>query len=624
MRINNPKSLVNFTRAPGVTPDASAYNLATIGQLKRAINNLDTKYSNILAGNENYGSNGLTESTHGYAWLNSEGKVDPSLMPALAITETHFIYQSELKALKNNNDVTEKEDLSYLLNIYVKNKIATENVRYQLGDIIIVKPTEASGSEDKEIPDPVYSGSYIIASAPKAENPEAPFTFAKIAYTDSNIVKINGKVPVNSIGEVHLYLKDILQEAYLYDTSITSGVTVDVKEAEGKAKELSDSVYRLVTIDEGAAGFRFGFVDNSSVDGGVIPYAKLKELQDLDAREAADYNDLTDAIADLNNLLETTSGKLHTESVTASGNLHTEIVTTSSYLYDEMESVSSFLYSELDTTSGFLYSELNTTSSLISSTFRNDVTYISGTIGDRTVLPNRQLSATIFEQTKALRQDVDNNLDLLNETRQDTNEYLRLIQNNVMDLHGKLNEKAIKIVEKEIEWTTDKLFGGKPVLTTLNESERAEYQVSSPDVTGILTWTYKYEPSQENVPGQVDPTENNSVSQERILAVFDADGNEIMVDINRKKLSNGLWGSYLSIDTEYVGGDENVGYTNSLIGTKWTLIVAKTIVNIPIEDATFAVGGTKYIVPPQADHGTDTWTDLPVESSTPDLPVVNE
>ena len=314
MRINNPKSLVNFTRAPGVTPDASAYNLATIGQLKRAINNLDTKYFNILAGKENYGSNGLTESTHGYAWLNSEGKVDPSLMPALAITETHFIYQSELKALKNNNDVTEKEDLSYLLNIYVKNKIATENVRYQLGDIIIVKPTEASGSEDKEIPDPVYSGSYIIASAPKVENPEAPFTFAKIAYTDSNIVKINGKVPVNSIGEVHLYLKDILQEAYLYDTSITSGVTVDVKEAEGKAKELSDSVYRLVTIDEGAAGFRFGFVDNSSVDGGVIPYAKLKELQDLDAREAADYNDLTAAIADLDLKLITTSGKLHNES----------------------------------------------------------------------------------------------------------------------------------------------------------------------------------------------------------------------------------------------------------------------------------------------------------------------
>lgn len=608
MRINNPKSLVNFTRAPGVTPDASAYNLATIGQLKRAINNLDTKYFNILAGKENYGSNGLTESTHGYAWLNSEGKVDPSLMPALAITETHFIYQSELKALKNNNDVTEKEDLSYLLNIYVKNKIATENVRYQLGDIIIVKPTEASGSEDKEIPDPVYSGSYIIASAPKVENPEAPFTFAKIAYTDSNIVKINGKVPVNSIGEVHLYLKDILQEAYLYDTSITSGVTVDVKEAEGKAKELSDSVYRLVTIDEGAAGFRFGFVDNSSVDGGVIPYAKLKELQDLDAREAADYNDLTAAIADLDLKLITTSGKLHNESVTASGNLHTEIVTTSSYLYDEMESVSSFLYSELDTTSGLL---------------RGEVNYISGQIGDRTANPDRRLEATIFAQTKALRQDVDNNLDLLNETRQDTNDYLRLIQNNVANLHGKLNEKAIKIVEKEIEWTTDKLVNRKPVLTVLNESEKVEYQVSSPDVTGILTWTYKYEPSQENIPGQVDPTENNSVSQERILAVFDADGNEIMVDIRREKLTNGLWGSYLSIDTEYVGGDENVGYTNSLIGTKWTLIIAKTIVNIPIDDATFAVGGTKYIVPPQADHGTNTWTDLPVESNSPDLPVVN-
>ena len=442
-----------------------------------------TKYFNILAGKENYGSNGLTESTHGYAWLNSEGKVDPSLMPALAITETHFIYQSELKALKNNNDVTEKEDLSYLLNIYVKNKIATENVRYQLGDIIIVKPTEASGSEDKEIPDPVYSGSYIIASAPKVENPEAPFTFAKIAYTDSNIVKINGKVPVNSIGEVHLYLKDILQEAYLYDTSITSGVTVDVKEAEGKAKELSDSVYRLVTIDEGAAGFRFGFVDNSSVDGGVIPYAKLKELQDLDAREAADYNDLTAAIADLDLKLITTSGKLHDESVTASGNLHTEIVTTSSYLYDEMESVSSFLYSELDTTSGFLYNELNTTSGLL----RGEVNYISGQIGDRTANPDRRLEATIFAQTKALRQDVDNNLDLLNETRQDTNDYLRLIQNNVVNLHGKLNEKAIKIVEKEIEWTTDKLLNRKPVLTALNESERVEYQVSSPDVTGILT-----------------------------------------------------------------------------------------------------------------------------------------
>ena len=69
--------------------------------------------------------------------------------------------------------------------------------------------------------------------------------------------------------------------------------------------------------------------------------------------------------------------------------------------------------------------------------------------------------------------------------------------------------------------------------------------------------------------------------------------------------------------------DKNL-IVQGIAGSGKTSAVAKTIVNIPIEDATFAVGGTKYIVPPQADHGTDTWTDLPVESSTPDLPVVNE
>lgn len=566
MRINNPKSLVNFTRSAANTPDALAYNLATIGQLKRAINNLDAKFDNILApGKQTIGSNG-------YAWLNKDGQVDTSLLPPLAITETHVITQSELKAIKDANEgqIPEKEVLSYLLDLYVKNKINTESKKYQKGDIVIVQPTETE-TGDKELPNPIYSGSYIIIETPdEGDIAGGSFKFAKIAYTDSNIVKINGLAPANSAGELHIYLKDILQEVYLYN----EGANVNFVEAEAKAKELSDTVYRLKTIDEGEAGFRFGFVDNSSVDGGVIPYAKLAELQALDNREADDYNTLTNAIADLTHTLVVTSGNLHNETVTASGNLHDEIITTSSYLYDlhntEVYNVSSFLYSELDITSSYLQDEVN---------------FISGTIGDSTLPGDRSESAPIFAQTRKLRQDVDDNLNLLNRTRQHTNEYLELIQQNVRNLHGKLNEKAIMIVEKEIEWTAE---NSTSVMTPISETERLEYQVSNPDVTGIITWTYKYEPTELNEPGS---TANNERSQERIIGVYDANGNEIMVDINRKQLTNGLMGSYLSIETEYVGNETDGSYVNSLIGTKWTLLVAKTIVNIDLVDATFAVGG---------------------------------
>ena len=281
-------------------------------------------------------------------------------------------------------------------------------------------------------------------------------------------------------------------------------------------------------------------------DGTVVPYAKSEELNALRTQEEMHFNDLSGAIAELDTRT----------------------------------------FETFDSMSGTFENKLSTTSSLLT----NKTNYISGVIGEEIDLPSRAEGATIFARVAELRNNVDDNLNLLQATRKNTNEYLTLIRDNVVNLHNKLDGQAVKIVEKEITWDA-----AHTVVTSskFDESYIPDYQRTQNDVLGILHWTYKYEPVPTNVAGS---TENGPNSQERILAIFDADGNEILADMKRiENASTGLIATHITVDTEYLGLDGDNQFVNSLIGQTWKIIVAKTIVNIPnnLAGVTFKVGAAK-------------------------------
>lgn len=550
MKINNPRSMVDFTRS---STDELAYKLVTVGQLRTAIDKIIAKFESYLGGGKDatgIGSTGMSsDHNFGYAWLNSEGKVDPGLLPPLAITEVHPVSQTELlsDALKNYStneftNITFNTEVDRLLNVYIKYKqeVEKDNLKFQRGDIILVNPVKNADPNSSDVVNPVYSGSYIITAVPGDTVNKVVteiFHFAKLAYTDSNIVKINGKVPANSAGELHLFLRDILKErSYELNDSIAEG--------EAKAQALEDTVYRLVSINEdGKGSYRFGFMYG---DGTVVPYAKSEELNALRTQEEMHFNDLSGAIAELDTRT----------------------------------------FETFDSMSGTFENKLSTTSSLLT----NKTNYISGVIGEEIDLPSRAEGATIFARVAELRNNVDDNLNLLQATRKNTNEYLTLIRDNVVNLHNKLDGQAVKIVEKEITWDA-----AHTVVTSskFDESYIPDYQRTQNDVLGILHWTYKYEPVPTNVAGS---TENGPNSQERILAIFDADGNEILADMKRiENASTGLIATHITVDTEYLGLNGDNEFVNSLIGQTWKIIVAKTIVNIPnnLAGVTFKVGAAK-------------------------------
>ena len=98
MKINNPKSMLDFTRDP--SSNNIAQNLVTVGQLYTIANKLTAKFDNKLKGVEGAGYGGMSNRIdgggYGYAWLDANGKLDTSLLPAIAISETHVISETEL------------------------------------------------------------------------------------------------------------------------------------------------------------------------------------------------------------------------------------------------------------------------------------------------------------------------------------------------------------------------------------------------------------------------------------------------------------------------------------------------------------------------------------------------
>jgi len=537
MRINNPKSLVGFTRTANV--DELAYNLATIGQLKNAVASVTSGYLHALYGTENYG----ISTGHGYAWLNGEGKVEPSLLPALAITDTHVVKQSTLKNAGSLPTSTQNVDwdseFEKLLNMYLEysTTAAGGNYKYQKGDIVIVSV------DGNEVPDPVYAGSYIITQVP--DNQHLKYQFSKLAYTDSNIVKINGLVPSNSAGEVHIYLKHILQELY-YDqfNSAASGYV----EANAAAQALENTVYRLKTINEGDNGYRFAFIDNSNAgQGAVVPYAKLAELNAVDTRENTHFTNLTNAI---NTLRENT--------------------------FESIEATSSFLSGEIDSLSGRLSGEVDL---LSNNTFAQ--------IGYKSDIANRALSATIYAQTKQLRSDVDlsvtNVASLKNATissftqlRDNVNSMLDLINTNVSNLHTGLEKTAVKMYTQDFTWIADEA-------TVTQFTEINMYNTSAEGVSGVISWTHKHIPSNVGT--------GNLNSEERIVAIYNEAGELVNADVKIvKNDATGLTDTHINVETEFVGYTDSNALKNTLAGQTWKMLIAKTISGINFNNGLQSVG----------------------------------
>jgi len=465
---------MGYTRSAAA--DELTYNLATIGQVSAAISNLNSKFEKLLYGGD---TNGIR--SNGYAWLNSTGKVDTSLLPSLAITDVFTVDQATVKNA-GSLGVTPptmpegSTELQRLLNTYLTWLVseAGGSAALQKGDIIVV--TVASGTT----PDPNFAGSYILTKTPAESE---VYIFSKLAYTDGNIVSINDKT-ADGTGAVRVYLEDVLKQLYI-DTSSTEANPDDV--ATTSAQALNDTLYRAVTIDEGTAGYRFGFVDNSPTGAGAtIAYAKLAELNT--------------AKSEINAKISTVSGAV--------------------------------------------------------ALARTD-------LGLRTDLSSSSLSASLFAQTKQLRSDVTNNTANVD-----------IVHENVTSLHSALNSKAITLILKDFTWGGSDGNTSSPIITewSLNGTDPVDpalYRASDTTEIGTILWTYNY-PS--------------TGSDERILAVYDENDNQIDVDLTKSvSIGTGLAATAVKVLTAYYGREED-GTTikNSILGKTWTVLVAKVITNIPI------------------------------------------
>lgn len=626
MKINNPKSMLDFTRDQ--SSNNIAQNLVTVGQLYTIANKLTAKFDNKLKGVEGAGYGGMSNRTdgggYGYAWLDANGKLDTSLLPAIAISETHVMSESDLLEFDSvkanelginvcqhyNSDRAEHFLHNYLS--YHTKPTSTEfpnskNLKVQKGDMIIVHPGNVTLENKKEpdkfelsdkreipgefwnstqnpadihVPNVRFSGSYMITEIDE-EDGKPKFYFVKISYTDGNIVKINDCIPKNSAGEVEISLTDILK----YTTPIQGADRTN-------SYNLTEAVNRL-SFGTGSDSGRFYFIDNSDDNVTYVPYTKLDEHL-----------------------------ALRNEVSTISSNLSSIINT---YKEEHNEDVRS------------LTEQLSYASGLVSSTFRDELSGPGGVyenIGNRTAEASYSEDGAIFPQLKGLRNDISKNLTLLNNTRCDTNDYLALIRENVMALHNSLNENAVQMLSIPVEWSAPVLTGDFPDIptelynkdtgfavtvgdiikyenniinvagtdgTNLNVSEYlnvSDYSKVRSGGIGYRRWTLHYNPTVKT------NWMNNGCPNERILAIFDNSdvnntGEQIFPDITYSIFNNHVV-THISVDVEVT--EETDG---NMTGTDWTLYVAKTIGGIKntfidkntSNVITFNVGGVSQ------DHG---------------------
>lgn len=188
MYLNNPTSLAGFN--PNTTFDELKGTVVTKGQLFAVMQQLDTKFTNLLQGKNKAGVNGFT-NLRGYAWLGLDGKIDPKLMPPLATMETTVIDRHELSNGQEIADINIGVVYA-LLNAWAKRAgtdeyaaIHGKKLFFQKGDLIVVSINEEDDYTIGEY-DFVACGTYIITDVPNENDIESTYQFIKISSISQN------------------------------------------------------------------------------------------------------------------------------------------------------------------------------------------------------------------------------------------------------------------------------------------------------------------------------------------------------------------------------------------------------------------------------------------------------
>lgn len=206
--------------------------LVTELQLDALSGVLTTNYENFVKSSLKGSSSQTAPVSYGYAYLNADGKVDPALMPPLAINETYTV--------EATNGSTSSLDL-------IKRAVTAASV--ERGDVVIVYGAEGITAEKAE----ELCGTFIFVEE-VAKDAITANSYKKI-YTPAGGVKtVNGIAAVN--GNVTLTANDI---------DYSGGTKIDAA--------LTDHETRLTTAEDKITTI----TANDATSGSMQYYAKQAE-----------------------------------------------------------------------------------------------------------------------------------------------------------------------------------------------------------------------------------------------------------------------------------------------------------------------------------------------------------
>lgn len=526
MRINNPRSLIcgndvadiNYQLVTQKTLNTTSGVLHTNlvntsgylnDRITTEIDALRLEKDNNFRGLDSSGNPIHSIGSYGYAWLNENGKIEPSLIPSLAISETYVI-KDRTQLFQGNipDEYLTGQNQKLVLDQFQTYLGLSTTSKPQKGDIYVVIP------EDGVQPNPNIDGTYIVVQEPREnENDttrDAFYHVERLSYNDNGgIVKVNeiGLDPNGTPGEVTLHLSDILKTKYYVNAEASSEAQEFIGDIND-ARKLESTVFRMRTTSDGPNGsYRFSFIDNSGVNGAAvpIPYAQLRELESvsayldtkIDTEITNEHNYASEQVERLDNLISTLRTDLTTETTTRSED--------DAYISGQLSSLYTYVGEKGSTRCGIDDGEGNITSRV------------------------NQLRYEIDKRTTALSG----------------------VNDNVIDLASKFNQLAdntVLLKYEEIQWT-------------------AAMSSLLPD--GNVEWKTIYAPTYEN------STYTGALYPERILAVYDENQNIIYPDIELNLDNNSVKNGQSTISAI----TENSS-TTSLLGSKWTLLIAEPIKRI--------------------------------------------
>lgn len=209
-------------------------------------------------------------------------------------------------------------------------------------------------------------------------------------------------------------------------------------------------------------------------------------------------------------------------------------------------------------------------------------------IGKRNASAAYSLDDPIFPQLYGLRNLVDNNATVLSAVMTDTNDYLATLENQLKNLvNGSLNGKVIELKEQTFSFTKgNEISDTDPVTISKDDVEGSEPILIQK--TGKVNWTYTFIPSTD-------------AKDERVIAVFDEDGNQFFPDMQRvpgsasSEAKNTLITLVMDKVVKRVGDIETD--LSNINGKTFTLLYASTLKvgMTPDEITTFDVAKEKHV-----------------------------